>query len=210
MLDIDYGTYPFVTSSSTMAAGACQGAGVAPMAVERVLGVYKAYSTRVGAGPMPTELDDETGQLIRERGREYGTTTGRPRRTGWFDAVAARYVAQINGVSQVAVTLLDVLDVFDTLQICVAYEIDGQVVETVPALPDALARARPIYEELPGWNESTVDARALHELPANARGYIAFLEQCIGAPIAFVGVGPGRDQIVDCTAREELLATASA
>lgn len=210
MLDIDYGTYPFVTSSSTMAAGACQGAGVAPMAVERVLGVYKAYSTRVGAGPMPTELDDETGQLIRERGREYGTTTGRPRRTGWFDAVAARYVAQINGVSQVAVTLLDVLDVFDTLQVCVAYEIDGQVVETVPALPDALARARPIYEELPGWNESTVNARALHELPANARAYLTFLERSIGAPIAFAGVGPGRDQIVDCTAREELLVTSKA
>ena len=126
MLDIDYGTYPFVTSSSTSAAGACQGAGVPPTSVDRVLGVYKAYSTRVGAGPLPTELEDATGQLIRDRGHEYGTTTGRPRRTGWFDAVAARYVARLNGISDIALTLLDVFDVFETIKVCVGYEIDGE------------------------------------------------------------------------------------
>ena len=129
MLDIDYGTYPFVTSSSTTAAGACQGAGVPPTRVDRVLGVFKAYSTRVGAGPLPTELDDATGRLIRDRGHEYGTTTGRPRRTGWFDAVAARHVARLNGVSDIALTLLDVFDVFETIQVCVAYEIDGEIVD---------------------------------------------------------------------------------
>ena len=153
MLDIDYGTYPFVTSSSTSAAGACQGAGVPPTSVDRVLGVYKAYSTRVGAGPMPTELDDATGQLIRDRGHEYGTTTGRPRRTGWFDAVAARHVARLNGVSDIALTLLDVFDVFETIKVCVAYEIDGEIVDEVPARADQLARVQPVYEALPGWRD---------------------------------------------------------
>jgi adenylosuccinate synthase len=196
MLDIDYGTYPFVTSSSTSAAGACQGAGVPPMGVDRVLGVFKAYSTRVGAGPMPTELDDATGQLIRDRGHEYGTTTGRPRRTGWFDAVAARHVVQLNGTTDMAVTLLDVFDVFETIQVCVAYEIDGEVIDTVPARADRLARVRPIYDAVPGWRESTINARRAEDLPRRALDYLSFIADEVGAPVSLVGVGPRRDQIV--------------
>ena len=196
MLDIDYGAYPFVTSSSTSAAGACQGAGVPPMSVDRVLGVYKAYATRVGAGPLPTELEDATGQLIRDRGQEYGTTTGRPRRTGWFDAVAARHVARLNGISDIALTLLDVFDVFETIQVCVAYEIDGEVIDSVPARADQLARTRPIYEALDGWRSSSVDTRRAEDLPDRALDYLRFLEQQIGVPVSLVGVGPGRDQIV--------------
>lgn len=196
MLDIDYGTYPYVTSSSTTAAGACQGAGVPPMSVDRVLGVFKAYSTRVGAGPLPTELLDATGDLIRERGREYGTTTGRPRRTGWFDAVAARYVARLSGISEIALTLLDVFDVFESIEVCVAYELDGEVVETLPARLDELSRAKPVYERLEGWRQSTTGARHPEELPARATAYLRYLEQQVGVPIALVGVGPAREQIV--------------
>ncbi len=205
MLDVDYGTYPFVTSSSTSAAGACQGAGVPPTSVERVLGVFKAYSTRVGAGPLPTELHDDTGHLIRERGNEYGTTTGRPRRTGWFDAVAARHVARLNGISDVALTLLDVFDVFETIQVCVAYELDGRVIDTVPALAEELARIRPVYETLPGWQQETVNARRLQDLPEQALAYVRFLAERIGAPVSMVGVGPGREQIVDVSAPSESL-----
>jgi adenylosuccinate synthase len=196
MLDIDYGTYPFVTSSSTSAAGACQGAGVPPTSVDRVLGVYKAYSTRVGAGPLPTELDDATGQLIRDRGHEYGTTTGRPRRTGWFDAVAARHVARLNGVSDIAITLLDVFDVFETIQVCVAYEIEGQLLDEVPARADQLVRVRPVYEALPGWRASTIDARRAEDLPRLAVDYLRFIEDQINVPVSLVGVGPGREQLV--------------
>lgn len=196
MLDVDYGTYPFVTSSATTAAGACQGAGVPPTSVERIVGVFKAYSTRVGSGPMPTELDDDIGQLIRERGREYGTTTGRPRRTGWFDAVAARHVVQINGVSEVAVTLFDVLDVLDTINVCVAYDLDGEIVHTVPARSDHLMAASPIYEQLPGWMETTTEARRVEELPGLARDYLAFLERQLGVPVSLVGVGPSREQLI--------------
>jgi adenylosuccinate synthase len=205
MLDIDYGTYPYVTSSSTTAAGACQGAGVPPTSVQRVLGVYKAYSTRVGAGPLPTELHDETGQLIRERGHEYGTTTGRPRRTGWFDAVAARYVARLNGISDIALTLLDVFDVFESIQVCVAYELDGQIIDTMPARPDELARVKPVYEQLPGWKQTTTEARRPEELPEEARGYLRFLEQRLGVPISLVGVGPAREQIVQLGTRHTSL-----
>jgi adenylosuccinate synthase len=207
MLDIDYGTYPFVTSSSTTAAGACQGAGIPPTSVARVLGVYKAYSTRVGAGPLPTELEDDTGQLIRERGNEYGTTTGRPRRTGWFDAVAARYVARLNGITDIALTLLDVFDVFESIEVCVAYEIDGERVETVPASAEALARAIPVYERLDGWRQSTVDARRPEDLPAEARAYLAFLERHIGVPISLVGVGPAREQLIPYAGASEALAS---
>jgi adenylosuccinate synthase len=196
MLDIDYGTYPFVTSSATSAAGACQGAGVPPTSVDRVLGVYKAYSTRVGAGPLPTELDDATGQLIRDRGHEYGTTTGRPRRTGWFDAVAARHVARLNGISDIALTLLDVFDVFETIQVCVAYEINGELVNGVPARADQLAQVRPVYEALTGWRASTVGARQAEELPRLAVDYLRFIENQVGVPVSLVGVGPGRDQLV--------------
>jgi adenylosuccinate synthase len=207
MLDIDHGTYPFVTSSSTSAAGACQGAGVPPMSVARVLGVYKAYSTRVGAGPLPTELDDATGQLIRDRGHEYGTTTGRPRRTGWFDAVAARYVARLNGVSDIALTLLDVFDVFETINVCVAYEIGGESVDAVPAHADRLARVRPVYEALPGWRASTVGARRAEDLPQLAIDYLRFIEDQVGVPVSLVGVGPGRDQIVPLAHPSESVVT---
>jgi adenylosuccinate synthase len=208
MLDVDYGTYPFVTSSATTAAGACQGAGVPPTSVNRVLGVYKAYSTRVGAGPLPTELEDATGRLIRERGHEFGTTTGRPRRTGWFDAVAARYVARLNGVSDIALTLLDVFDVFETVQVCVAYDLDGEVIDTMPARPDELARVKPIYDRLDGWKQSTVDARDPDDLPERAAAYIRYLEMQIGVPISLVGVGPGREQIVPLASPQESLASA--
>ena len=208
MLDVDYGTYPFVTSSATTAAGACQGAGVPPTSVDRVLGVFKAYSTRVGSGPLPTELEDATGQLIRERGNEYGTTTGRARRTGWFDAVAGRYVARLNGVSDIALTLLDVLDVFETIQVCVAYDLDGEVIDTVPARPDELVRMRPIYERLEGWRTSTVDARSTKELPRQALEYVQFLEQRVGAPISLIGVGPDRGQLIDAAATRQTLVPA--
>ena len=202
MLDIDYGTYPFVTSSSPTAAGACQGAGIAPMQVARVLGVFKAYGTRVGTGPFPTELFDEAGQLIRERGREYGTTTGRPRRTGWFDGVAARQVVRLNGITDVALTLLDVLDTFDEIKVCTAYAYQGAELRHVPAQAAVLAQMTPVYETLPGWRTSTRSARNMVELPAEARAYIAFLESLIRAPVSVVGVGPGRDELV--TVRSDL------
>ena len=207
MLDIDYGTYPFVTSSSTTAAGACQGAGVPPTQVERVLGVFKAYSTRVGAGPLPTELVDMTGDLIRERGREYGTTTGRPRRTGWFDAVAARYVARLNGLTDIAITLLDVFDPFETLRVCVAYDLDGEIITTVPARADRLARARPVYEEIRGWQESTVSARQAADIPRPAHDYLSFIAQQVGVQVSLVGVGPDREQIVPLSAPPRALVT---
>jgi adenylosuccinate synthase len=178
---------------------------VPPTSVERVLGVFKAYSTRVGAGPMPTELHDATGDLIRERGREYGTTTGRPRRTGWFDAVAARYVVRLNGVSDVAMTLLDVFDVFETIQVCVAYELDGEIVTTVPARVEELAHITPVYERLDGWRSETSSARRADDLPTNARAYLRFIAERIGARISLVGVGPDREQIVSLPPERSLL-----
>jgi adenylosuccinate synthase len=180
---------------------------VPPTSVDRVLGVYKAYSTRVGAGPLPTELEDATGQLIRDRGHEYGTTTGRPRRTGWFDAVAARYVARLNGVTDIALTLLDVFDVFETIKVCVAYEIDGECLDTVPARADLLARVRPVYEELPGWRDSTIGARRAEDLPRLAIDYLRFIEDQVGVPVSLVGVGPGRDQIVPLPTPPESVVT---
>jgi adenylosuccinate synthase len=197
MLDIDYGTYPYVTSSSPTAAGACQGAGVAPTQVDRVLGVYKAYSTRVGAGPMPTELNDDTGELIRRRGNEYGTTTGRPRRTGWFDGVAARQSGRLNGVTEVAVTLLDVLDAFDEIKLATGYETPSGDLGHVPALLDRLEHATAVWESLPGWNSDTTSARSWDELPDAAVAYLDRLEQQIGAPVRYVGVGPAREQLID-------------
>lgn len=197
MLDIDYGTYPYVTSSSPTAAGACQGAGVAPTQVERVIGVYKAYTTRVGAGPMPTELTDETGETIRQRGNEYGTTTGRPRRTGWFDGVASRQSSRLNGVTEINVTLLDVLDVFDEINVCTAYRTGTETLTHVPALLERMANAEPVWETLPGWNEDITSARAWDNLPENARAYLAALENHLGAPVRYVGVGPAREQLID-------------
>lgn len=200
MLDIDYGTYPYVTSSSPTAAGACQGAGVAPTQVERVIGVYKAYSTRVGGGPMPAELTDETGELIRQRGREWGVNTGRPRRTGWFDAVAARQTSRLNGVSEIALTLVDVLDVFAEIGLCTGYDFGDRVINHVPALLDSLEGAAPQLQFVEGWEEDITGMRTFDELPAAARSYFALVESHLGAPVRYVGVGPARDQLIDRSA----------
>jgi adenylosuccinate synthase len=199
MLDVDYGTYPYVTSSSPTAAGACQGAGVAPTQVKRVVAVFKSYGTRVGGGPMPTELFDEVGETIRERGKEYGTTTGRPRRTGWFDAVAARYVARLNGVTEIALTLLDVLDTFDEINICTSYRLNDVSVNYLPARDDLLAQVKPVFQTVPGWKSEISAIRSADDLPANALAYIRFLEEQIGARITMVGVGPDREQLVPLT-----------
>ncbi|MCO5229261.1 MAG: adenylosuccinate synthase [Thermomicrobiales bacterium] len=196
MLDIDYGTYPYVTSSSPTSAGACQGAGVAPTQVERILGVYKAYSTRVGAGPMPTELLDDTGEIIRRRGNEYGTTTGRPRRTGWFDGVAARQSGRLNGVTEVALTLLDVLDTFETVNVCTGYTMPNGELHHVPAQLDNLIGAQPQWESSAGWMQDTTELRSFDDLPLNAKTYIDVIQNQIGAPVTYVGVGPAREQLL--------------
>lgn len=200
MLDLDYGTYPYVTSTSPTAAGACQGAGIGPTQVDRIIGVFKAYTTRVGAGPFPTELHDATGQLLRERGMEFGTTTGRPRRTGWFDAVAARYAAQLNGMTEIALTKLDVLDALDEIPICVGYRIDGREVAVPPARTDLLERVQPVYEVLQGWRTDTSQATSIEELPAAAARYIQRIEELVGIPVTMIGVGPARRQILWRTA----------
>ncbi|MGC4106116.1 MAG: adenylosuccinate synthase [Thermomicrobiales bacterium] len=197
MLDIDYGTYPYVTSSSPTAAGACQGAGIAPKQIDRVVAVYKAYSTRVGAGPMPSELNEETGELIRVRGNEYGTTTGRPRRTGWFDAVAARHTSRLNGVTDVAMTLVDVLDSFAEVKLCTGYLKDGVPMHHVPALIDDLERATPIWSSMPGWEVDTTGMRTFAELPATLKGYLFEIETILDARVRFVGIGPAREQLID-------------
>jgi adenylosuccinate synthase len=197
MLDPDFGTYPYITSSSPLAGGACLGAGLGPTKLDRVLGVYKAYCTRVGGGPMPTELKDKTGDLIRERAHEYGTTTGRPRRCGWLDAVAARFSSRINGLTGAVITRLDILDILPSLKICVGYELDGQKIDYFPASVAALARCKPIYEELPGWQTSTSDIRDYRKLPTKARQYVARVEELIGCPVNLVCVGPERGQVIE-------------
>jgi len=200
LLDLDAGTYEYVTSSvpSSLAGGAAVGIGIGPTKIDSVLGVYKAYNTRVGNGPMPTELLDETGTLLREGGPrpEYGATTGRPRRCGWFDAVAARYTARINGVTAIALTRLDVLDRLPAIKVCTAYSLDGATTDSLPASGAVLARARPVYEELPGWQEDTSGARRFEDLPANARAYIRRIEQLLDAPVHLVSVGPEREQAI--------------
>ncbi len=196
LLDIDYGTYPFVTSTSPTAAGACQGAGVGPTQVSSVVAVYKAYTTRVGAGPYPSELTDETGDLLRERGKEFGTTTGRPRRTGWFDAVAARYSARLNGVTHVAITKLDILDPLPQIQICVGYELDGKRMYSPHAVAEVYGRVKPIYESMPGWQADTSGLTEYNELPTNAQRYLDRLEEVLGAPVVMVGLGPSREQLL--------------
>lgn len=196
MLDIDYGSYPFVTSSSPTAAGACQGAGIAPNQVDAVIGVFKAYSSRVGSGPFPTELFDDTGHLLRERGREYGTTTGRARRVGWFDAVAARRVVRLNGVTEIALTLLDVLDTFDPIQVGIGYELDGERIEGVPTISSDYDRVLPILTPVDGWSEDITSVRSAGDLPTNARRYIDRIGSLTGAPVSMVGVGPDREQLV--------------
>ncbi len=198
LLDPDFGTYPYTTSSSPLAAGACLGAGLGPTRLDRALGVYKAYCTRVGGGPMPTELNDATGELIREKAGEYGTTTGRARRCGWFDAVAARFSRRINGLTGAVVTRLDILDILPSLKICVGYELDGKTID-FPASVAALARCKPIYEEMPGWLTSTTDIRDFNKLPLEARRYINRLEELIGCPVSLICVGPERGAVIEKT-----------
>jgi adenylosuccinate synthase len=196
LLDVDHGTYPFVTSSNPTAGGACTGSGVPPTRIERVIAVVKAYTTRVGSGPMPTELHDEMGERLRTVGAEFGTTTGRPRRCGWYDAPVARFTARINGVTDFVLTKLDVLTGLERIPVCVAYEVDGKRQDELPTTQTEFHHARPVYEELPGWDEDITGARAFDDLPANARAYVRALEDMSGAPMSAVGVGPGRDQTV--------------
>jgi len=196
MLDVDHGTYPYVTSSNTVAGGACSGSGIAPNQITAVVGIVKAYTTRVGAGPFPTELHDALGKKLREEGDEFGATTGRPRRCGWFDAVVARHAVRLNGMCGLALTKIDVLTGIDPIRICVAYEFDGRRFEEFPASGAVLRGAKPVYEEWPGWKESLRTARRLDDLPINARNYIRRLEEVAGAPMLIVSVGAGRDETI--------------
>lgn len=192
MLDIDYGTYPFVTSSNATAGGACTGSGIAPHRIERVIGVIKGYTTRVGEGPFPTELHDDAGEALRKAGNEFGATTGRPRRCGWFDAVVARYSAMINGIDFWALTKMDVLDHQPVIKICVAYEFEGQRYESVPASIRVLEQCQPVYEEMPGWMSQTTEITRLEDMPLEARQYIARLEELTGVRAGIISVGPKR------------------
>jgi adenylosuccinate synthase len=196
LLDVDHGTYPFVTSSNTLAGQAAAGSGVGPAALDFVLGITKAYTTRVGAGPFPTELDDETGQRMGERGREFGTVTGRKRRCGWFDAVLVKQAARVNGMQGIALTKLDVLDGFDELKVCIGYRIGDQVYDHLPALANLQAQAEPIYESLEGWSESTNGARSWAELPATAIKYIRRIEELIETPVALLSTSPEREDTI--------------
>ena len=196
LLDVDHGTYPFVTSSSTTSGGAATGVGIAPTAIDAVLGVVKAYTTRVGNGPLPTELDGALGDEVRRLGNEYGATTGRPRRCGWFDALVVRYASRVNGLTDLAVTKLDVLDTLDRLAICTGYRVDGELLTEFPGDIAALERLDPQYEWFDGWRQSTADARKLEDLPAAARRYLDRIEELVEAPITYVSVGTRRDQII--------------
>ena len=196
MLDVDHGTYPFVTSSSTTAAGACTGSGIGPTAIDQVLGVVKAYTTRVGSGPLPTEIPGALGEHLRELGGEYGATTGRPRRCGWFDAVVVRYAAQVNGLTGLAITKLDVLDTFDEIQVCTGYRVGDEEHATFPYDLMLLDGATPVYETMQGWQEPTSSARSYDELPAGARAYLKRLQDLTGVPIVYVSVGTKREQII--------------
>lgn len=196
LLDVDYGTFPYVTSTATGSAGACQGAGISPMRLNGVVGIYKAYTTRVGGGPFPTELTDDLGEHIRQAGHEFGTTTGRPRRVGWFDAVAARYAAEINGISSIALTKLDVLDDVETLKICIGYRWNDTELDSFPSSISVLSQVEPIYEEYPGWKSSTSHARTLDELPEAAQRYVRRLSQLVGVRLGMISVGPSREQMV--------------
>jgi adenylosuccinate synthase len=194
LLDVDHGTYPFVTSSSATAGGACTGAGIPPTRVDKVIAVVKAYTTRVGEGPFPTELLDEQGERLRSVGGEYGTTTGRPRRCGWYDAVIARYAARVNGVTDFVLTKLDVLSGLERIPVCVAYEVDGRRLDEMPMTQTEFHHAAPVYEEFEGWSEDISAARTLEDLPAAAQRYVRALEEMSGAPFSAVGVGPDREQ----------------
>jgi adenylosuccinate synthase len=199
LLDVDHGTYPFVTSSSTTSGGVCAGLGLAPQKIGGVLGIVRTYSTRVGEGPFPTEMlegEDETGQLIRERGHEYGVSTGRPRRCGWFDAFATRYAAEINGFDSVALTKLDILDALDEIKVCVGYRLRGEACVSFPAVSQELREVEPVYETLPGWRSSTEGVTELDALPAAARAYVDFISEQIGVPVGLVSTGPERSQTI--------------
>jgi adenylosuccinate synthase len=199
-LDIDHGTYPFVTSSNPVAGAACAGAGVGPRDLTRIVGIAKAYVTRVGAGPFPSEMKDDIGEGIVDRGQEYGTNSGRKRRPGWFDAVMMRHAAQLNTLTELAIIKLDIFDPLPSLKVCVAYEIDGKRVEHLSAFQDELERAVPIYEVLPGWQSDTTSVRSFDELPLNAQRYVRFLAERSGVPVTMLGVGPSRDEIIYVTA----------
>ena len=196
LLDVDHGTYPFVTSSSATSGGACTGSGIPPTAVDRVIGIVKAYATRVGEGPFPTELLDADGDRLREAGGEFGTTTGRPRRCGWYDVPVARYAARINGVTDFVLTKLDVLTGWERIPVCVAYDVDGERVDEMPMTQTGFHHAKPVYEFFEGWDEDISGARSLEDLPKNAQRYVATLEELSGARISAIGVGPGRDETV--------------
>jgi adenylosuccinate synthase len=196
LLDLDHGTYPYVTSSNPVAGGACVGTGVGPTMIDRVIGVAKAYTTRVGEGPFPTELDGEIGELLCDRGAEFGTTTGRKRRCGWFDAVIGRYAVRINGMDCLAITKMDVLDELKEIQVCVAYEIEGKRCEDFPSNARQFAKCRPIYKTLPGWQQSTSHCRTLEDLPRQALDYLKFLAELMDVPIAIVSLGASRDQTI--------------
>jgi adenylosuccinate synthase len=196
LLDVDHGTYPFVTSSNPTAGGACTGSGIPPTRIDRVIAVIKAYTTRVGEGPFPTELLDADGVRLRNAGAEFGTTTGRPRRCGWFDAVIGRYAVRVNGVTDLVLTKLDVLTGREKVPVCVAYQVDGDRHEVMPMTQTEFHHAVPVYEDLDGWNEDISGARSLSDLPAAARAYVGAVEDMCGAPISAVGVGPGRDQTI--------------
>jgi len=196
LLDVDHGTYPFVTSSNPTAGGASTGSGIGPTKITRVIGILKAYTTRVGSGPFPTELFDADGDALRKIGGEVGVTTGRNRRCGWFDAPIARYAGRVNGLTDFFLTKLDVLTGWEKIPVCVAYEVDGMRVEELPASQTDFHHAKPIYEYLPGWSESISKAKSIDDLPINAREYVKFLEKVSGAPISAIGVGPGRDETI--------------
>ncbi|MGY4858379.1 adenylosuccinate synthase [Cryobacterium sp. AP23] len=196
MLDVDHGTYPFVTSSNATSGGAVTGSGIGPNRIDRIIAVVKAYTTRVGAGPFPTELFDDSGEFLRAKGFEFGTTTGRPRRCGWYDAPIARYTARINGVTDFVLTKLDVLTGLDTIPVCVAYEVDGVRFDEVPVSQSDFHHAKPVYEEFPGWTEDITHVRTFEDLPKNAQDYVLALEDMSGARISAIGVGPDREAIL--------------
>jgi adenylosuccinate synthase len=196
MLDIDYGTYPFVTSSSTCAGGACTGTGVGPRELHEIIGISKAYVTRVGSGPFPTELEDEFGERLRTAGGEFGSTTGRPRRCGWFDALVARYSVRINGLTGIALTKLDVLSGFDTIKVCTGYRYQDQLLTELPASMEVFSACQPVYEDLPGWRADITSVLRIEDLPENARKYIKRLEELVCCPITLVSVGPRRDETI--------------
>jgi adenylosuccinate synthase len=199
MLDVDFGTYPYVTSSNASAGGACTGSGLSPRRIDRVVGVVKTYTTRVGAGPFPTELRDATGDLLRQRGGEFGATTGRPRRCGWFDAVAARYAARVNGVDDWALTKLDVLDTLPTIRLCTAYECAGRRYDTVPADLALFSRCTPVYEDWPGWQQPTSHVTRYDDLPAAARAYVSRMIELLGGRLGILSVGPARETTLRLT-----------